>query len=117
MAKRAKPCSCTFCGKSYKKVKKLIAGPGVFICDECVGLCNDILGAEHPDSPGDPVDYFRGLPTRELARMMRSIEKVRIHVSDNQRRVVNVLRERDLTWDEIGRALRVSRQAAWRRFG
>jgi len=34
---------CSFCGKSQKEVKKLIAGPTVYICDECVGLCNDIL--------------------------------------------------------------------------
>lgn len=35
--------SCNFCGKSQKEVKKLIAGPGVYICDECVDLCNDII--------------------------------------------------------------------------
>ena len=34
---------CTFCGKSQKEVKKLIAGPGVYICDECIELCNDII--------------------------------------------------------------------------
>ncbi len=34
---------CNFCGKSQKEVKKLIAGPGVYICDECIDLCNDIL--------------------------------------------------------------------------
>ena len=33
---------CSFCGKSQKEVKKLIAGPGVYICDECVNVCNDI---------------------------------------------------------------------------
>ncbi|MCC5855949.1 MAG: ATP-dependent protease ATP-binding subunit ClpX [Idiomarina sp.] len=37
---------CTFCGKSQHEVKKLIAGPSVFICDECVDLCNDILREE-----------------------------------------------------------------------
>ena len=34
---------CNFCGKSQKEVKKLIAGPGVYICDECIELCNDII--------------------------------------------------------------------------
>ncbi len=34
---------CSFCGKSQKEVKKLIAGPTVYICDECIGLCNDII--------------------------------------------------------------------------
>jgi len=38
--------TCSFCGKSQKEVKKLIAGPGVYICDECIGLCNDIIAEE-----------------------------------------------------------------------
>src|SRR5665647_1561843 len=37
---------CSFCGKSQKRVKKLIAGPGVYICDECIDLCNEILEEE-----------------------------------------------------------------------
>ncbi|RMG14230.1 MAG: ATP-dependent Clp protease ATP-binding subunit ClpX [Deltaproteobacteria bacterium] len=37
---------CSFCGKSQKEVKKLIAGPTVYICDECIGLCNDIIDEE-----------------------------------------------------------------------
>src|SRR4051812_29588673 len=38
--------SCSFCGKNQKEVKKLIAGPTVYICDECIGLCNDIIDEE-----------------------------------------------------------------------
>ena len=37
---------CSFCGKSQKQVKKLIAGPGVYICDECIDLCNEIIDEE-----------------------------------------------------------------------
>jgi ATP-dependent Clp protease ATP-binding subunit ClpX len=37
---------CSFCGKSQHEVRKLIAGPSVFICDECVDLCNDIIREE-----------------------------------------------------------------------
>ena len=37
---------CTFCGKTQKQVKKLIAGPSVYICDECIELCNEILEEE-----------------------------------------------------------------------
>ena len=40
---------CSFCGKSQHEVKKLIAGPSVFICDECVELCNDIICEEVPE--------------------------------------------------------------------
>jgi ATP-dependent Clp protease ATP-binding subunit ClpX len=39
---------CSFCGKSQREVKKLIAGPSVFICDECIDLCNDIIREEVP---------------------------------------------------------------------
>ncbi len=41
---------CSFCGKSQKQVRKLIAGPGVYICDECIELCNDIIEEELADS-------------------------------------------------------------------
>ena len=41
---------CSFCGKSQHEVKKLIAGPTVFICDECVELCMDIIKEEHQSS-------------------------------------------------------------------
>ena len=44
---------CSFCGKSQHEVKKLIAGPSVFICDECIELCNDIIRDEAPaETPG-----------------------------------------------------------------
>jgi ATP-dependent Clp protease ATP-binding subunit ClpX len=41
---------CSFCGKSQNEVRKLIAGPSVFICDECVDLCNDIIREEIQES-------------------------------------------------------------------
>ena len=69
---------CSFCGKSQQRVMKLIAGPGVYICDECIDLCNQIIveeiGAEVPD-PGieaaarDAQDALARL--RALARQSR----------------------------------------------
>ena len=44
---------CSFCGKSQHEVRKLIAGPSVFICDECVDLCNDIIREEVQEGSGD----------------------------------------------------------------
>ena len=41
---------CSFCGKTQKQVKKLIAGPGVYICDECIDLCNDIIAEERDET-------------------------------------------------------------------
>jgi ATP-dependent Clp protease ATP-binding subunit ClpX len=50
--------TCSFCGKSQKEVKKLVAGPSVYICEECIGLCNDIIAEEveaEAENPGAPV--------------------------------------------------------------
>ena len=51
---------CSFCGKSQKQVKKLIAGPGVYICDECIDLCNEIIEEEF--SEGSEVGLLEELP-------------------------------------------------------
>ncbi len=53
---------CSFCGKSQDQVKKLIAGPGVYICDECVDLCNEILDEELFDSAPQPAASEAVLP-------------------------------------------------------
>ena len=54
---------CSFCGKSQHEVKKLIAGPSVFICDECIDLCNDIIRDELPAGEGGEKDARGDLPT------------------------------------------------------
>ncbi len=56
-----KPLYCSFCGKSQHEVKKLIAGPSVFICDECIDLCTDIIVEEAKNAPKE--DAREGLPT------------------------------------------------------
>ncbi|HWH83845.1 MAG TPA: ATP-dependent Clp protease ATP-binding subunit ClpX, partial [Burkholderiaceae bacterium] len=53
---------CSFCGKSQHEVKKLIAGPSVFICDECIELCNDIIRDELPAEGADPKAAKSDLP-------------------------------------------------------
>ena len=53
---------CSFCGKSQHEVKKLIAGPSVFICDECIELCNDIIRDEVPSAEADPKAARSELP-------------------------------------------------------
>jgi len=50
MSKYDSHLKCSFCGKSQEQVRKLIAGPGVYICDECVDLCNEILDEELLDT-------------------------------------------------------------------
>jgi len=61
---------CSFCGKSQDQVRKLIAGPGVYICDECIDLCNEILdeelveGHSHPAGRPSPESSRKGAPRK-----------------------------------------------------
>ena len=48
---------CNFCGKSQKQVKRLIAGAGVYICDECIGLCNEIIEEEFPEATPSLLEF------------------------------------------------------------
>src|SRR6056297_2987979 len=50
--------SCSFCGKSQKEVKKLIAGPAVYICDECIHLCSEIIAEEYEKEAGGPQELL-----------------------------------------------------------
>ena len=59
----AKLLYCSFCGKSQHEVRKLIAGPSVFVCDECVDLCNDIIREETQEDPAE--GPIRRLPNPE----------------------------------------------------
>jgi ATP-dependent Clp protease ATP-binding subunit ClpX len=59
---------CSFCGKSQHEVKKLIAGPSVFICDECIDLCNEIIRDELPNSTAPLKEGQSDLPTPALIK-------------------------------------------------
>jgi ATP-dependent Clp protease ATP-binding subunit ClpX len=59
---------CSFCGKSQQEVRKLIAGPTVFICDECVELCKDIIQEENKSSLSKSRD---GIPNpKEICKVL-----------------------------------------------
>ena len=60
---------CSFCGKSQHEVRKLIAGPSVFICDECVDLCNDIIREEVQESSGDTHQDHLPVPQEIKAKL------------------------------------------------
>jgi hypothetical protein len=104
---------CSFCGKPTDQVQKLIAGVGVYICDECVVLCNQILADENtvprlPDWQTMSDDsILAGLP--QIAAASAQAE-----FSLHER--IAELRKRGMTWAQLGGALGVTRQAAWERF-
>ncbi|MFV1951152.1 MAG: ATP-dependent Clp protease ATP-binding subunit ClpX [Nitrospinota bacterium] len=71
MAEKSKEGStlrCSFCGKSQEKVNKLIAGPTVYICDECVDLCNEIMLEEWTRKKGD--EFQRLLKPKEITKIL-----------------------------------------------
>ncbi len=105
---------CSFCGKSQLEVEKLIAGPWTFICNECVGLCDDIIaGKPIPDHSG-----FKPLerPTDELLSLTGSVSYAADGARDFLQQIVDTLRLREVSWADIGEQLGVSRQSAWERF-
>ena len=104
--------SCSFCGKAQDVVAKLIAGPGVYICDQCVGLCDKILADE-------PLPAFKDYAEETEEALLEQV--VRVHASHQQiddavAKIVQHLRERGVTWVRIGEALGMTRQSAWERF-
>ena len=63
---------CSFCGKAQESVRKIVAGPGVYICDECVDLCTSIIEAELYDDEKDIVllSVIAGYNSKELGSML-----------------------------------------------
>jgi ClpX C4-type zinc finger len=105
---------CSFCGKSNTEVNKLVAGPGVYICNECVGLAESII-EEYRDKPGRLPTWSAMTDDEMLAHIPR-IAEVRDQVEANLRSWVQELRRRGVTWARIGAALGIARQSAWERF-
>jgi len=76
---------CSFCGKSQKEVKKLIAGPTVYICDECIGLCNDIIAEEL-----EKEDSFPGLSNVPRPHEIREILDEYVVGQERAKKVLSV---------------------------
>ncbi len=110
--------SCSFCLKSPGSVAKMIGGAGVFICNECVGLCNEILALEDEPKPGEDAVTRRmqRLPDEELLRHLPKIQAAAAQVQQHLTAWVREARERGITWTRIGEALGMTRQSAWERF-
>jgi ATP-dependent Clp protease ATP-binding subunit ClpX len=106
---------CSFCLKSQHEVAKLVAGPGnVSICDGCVGLCNEWIAGRSPD-----VSAYQGRETLPTERLLAQLPAIDSHYRGQGAQlewVVDLLRDRKVSWAKIGDALGVSRQAAWERF-
>jgi len=117
--KAALQVNCSFCAKPSSAVSKVIAGPGVYICNECIQLCNDILKEEQQKSfaPGTQLPAREEAMTdEEILALLPRIASVSAQTDASLQRLVTVLRGRGVTWARIGAALQITRQSAWERF-
>jgi ClpX C4-type zinc finger len=109
--KRKRKLKCSFCGKSDKEVTRLIGGPGVYICDACVAICDRILEATPIAFPG-----WQAMTDDQLLAALKIAEATVDATRAVLQAQIDELRRREISWETIGSALRISRQAAWERF-
>jgi ClpX C4-type zinc finger len=106
---------CTFCGRLHTEVAKLIAGPGIYICDGCVNLCVGILADDAPAEPPSLPEWAT-LSDDKLLQRIPFIAASASNIEAGLRDRVHELRDRGISWARIGAALGMTRQSAWERF-
>ena len=107
--------ACSFCLKPSTEVGRLVAGPGVYICNECVALC--ALLVDGPPSPAPHLAAWDHAVT--VDETLASLPRIAAAGAQVERHLAGwVLRARALgaTWARIGEALGMTRQSAWERF-
>jgi ATP-dependent Clp protease ATP-binding subunit ClpX len=113
MSKYDSHLKCSFCGKSQEQVRKLIAGPGVYICDECVDLCNEILDEELFESGPSAAPASAPTARREAAAVerrrstARSASRLSLNQIPKPREIKNYLDEHVIGQDEAKKVLSV----------
>lgn len=120
----ATPIACSFCAKPAPEVAKIIAGPGIYICNECVQVCNDILAADRaqpadtdrPDGTEAELPYWHDMTDQQLLDHLPRIAAVAGQVEASLTTWVRRVRSRGVAWARIGEALNMTRQSAWERF-
>ena len=105
---------CSFCKKSQTEVKKLIAGPGVYICDECIGLCNGIITEE--ERTGERAPSPKDAPVEVLLRHLGGIVQTGAEIEDEVRRRAQSLRARGASIQQIADAAGLTVEDATTRF-
>ena len=106
---------CSFCGKSEDEIQKLAAGPsGIFICNECVGVCQTIMAGEGAgvSRAFDPKTW----PKERLLKLLGPVGATADAYREHLQIIVDTLRAQEVSWGEIANGLGVSRQTAWERF-
>ncbi len=110
-----KEASCTFCMKTPGEVETMVAGAGVFICNECVALCVELIETK-PPGPQKIRSWKKMLADDELLATLPRVAAVSRQVEGELAEAVAEARARGITWTRIGAALGMTRQSAWERF-
>lgn len=107
---------CSFCLRPEDQVAKIIAGPGSYICDTCVGSCVDILAGEAASDGGPDLPSWTTMPDAQVLDRLPAIAAAADQVEAALDQWVGEARRRGTSWARIGGALGMTRQAAWERF-
>jgi hypothetical protein len=107
--------TCSFCLKPDHEVVKLVAGPGVYICNECVDLCSQIL-SNPPLMPSGLTSWDEDLDLERVLASLPRMAAAGAQAEDSLRRYVKRARDLGATWAVIGASLGMARQSAWERF-
>lgn len=109
---------CSFCQKLAPEVDKLISGPGIYICDQCVRRCVEIIERAPPSLEQAEVQLpsWHSMTDAEILDRLPRIASVAAQVEGGLQRWVGEARRRGSSWANIGQSLGMSRQSAWERF-
>jgi hypothetical protein len=107
---------CSFCGKPGADAARLIAGPGVYICEHCVGACDDILSREGVISGEARIPVWESMTDDAILEHLPRIAAVSTQTEGGLRSGVTEARRRGTPWAKIGSTLGMTRQSAWERF-
>jgi len=107
--------ACSFCAKPNTEVERLVAGPGVYICNECVGLCQLLIAEKTTEVP----QLAPWEQTHDVGAVLENLPRIAgaaAQVEESLTGWVRRGRELGATWARIGEALGMTRQSAWARF-
>jgi hypothetical protein len=106
---------CSFCLKPSHKVAKMVAGPGVYICNECVVLCTQVI-LNPPSAPFGLTTWEEELTIEAVLASLPQLAAVGTQAENNLSRFVKKAKELGATWADVGTSLGMTRQSAWERF-
>ncbi len=107
--------ACSFCLKPSTEVTRLVAGPGVFICDGCVALCAQLIDGP-PVTASQLAAWDQAVSVDDALASLPRIAAAGAQVEQHLVNGVRKARALGATWARIGEALEMTRQSAWERF-